>query len=272
MDKVVTISALASVYIKEKPEFLDLALASVASQTLPAHEVVLVHDGPLTTELYDVIEKWKSQLPIKEVILEENQGLGKALNAGLAACTNELVARFDTDDINREKRFEKQVLLFEQDPELSIASSVVLEFEEQPEDLDSARVVSISHEEIMRKAKYRNPFNHMSVMFKKSCIEAVGGYKHLHFMEDYYLWLRLLADGYKCANIDEILVDARVGNGMHARRKGLSYVRTERKLYKIKRHLGISGQIEGVFIFILRVLPRLLPSSALRKVYKFLRN
>lgn len=51
----------------------------------------------------------------------------------------------------------------------------------------------------------------MTVCFRKKHILAVGGYQDFKFMEDYYLWIRLYAQGYKLENINEILVDARTG-------------------------------------------------------------
>ena len=116
-------TALGSLYSREKAEYLDSALASLHHQTLRASEVVLVHDGPLNDELYRCLDKWQGILPLKQVLLEKNAGLGAALNAGLKECSHDLVARFDTDDINRPERFEVQLDFLSKNPEIDILSS-----------------------------------------------------------------------------------------------------------------------------------------------------
>lgn len=265
-------SALASVYIKERAEYLDAALKSLYIQTCPATEVVLVHDGVLSQELYECINKWQKKLPIVEVKLPQNKGLGCALNEGLKHCSYELVARFDTDDINHPERFEQQLNAFTSDPDLVLLSADVEEFNYQIGDINSLRILPHTNNEIKKQARSRNPFNHMAIMFKKSNVLYVGGYKHLHFLEDYYLWLRLLAQNYKAQNLACVLVSARIGNGMHARRRGISYLKSEIQLYKIKKALKITGYIDGLVFLCLRGASRLTPVGMLRGVYKLLRN
>lgn len=265
-------SALASVYINERAEYLDAALNSLYVQTCPATEVVLVHDGVLNQELYRCIEKWKKKLPIIEVKLAQNKGLGYALNEGLKNCSYELVARFDTDDINVPTRFEQQLNTFKNVPDLVLLSSDIEEFNYQIGDISSRRILPRTNSEIRKQAKSRNPFNHMAIMFKKSNVLHVGGYKHLHFLEDYYLWLRLLSKNYKAQNLACVLVYARIGNGMHERRRGISYLKSEIQLYKIKKELYITGYLDGLAFACLRGASRLMSTGVLRSVYKLLRN
>src|SRR5690606_40315887 len=93
----------------ERPEFLRIALESLAGQTLKADEVVLVEDGPIPDTLLAVIESFRETLSIVSVKLPSNVGLAAALNAGLAHCSHELVARMDSDEISLPQRFEKQI-------------------------------------------------------------------------------------------------------------------------------------------------------------------
>ncbi|WP_125780838.1 glycosyltransferase [Pseudoalteromonas rubra] len=264
-------SALCSVYVNEQADYLNEAFLSLERQSLSATEVVVVLDGPLNTELYQCIAEWKERLPIKIVELECNLGLGAALNKGLEACSYEIVARFDTDDINANDRFEKQIDFLEKNPNIDVVSASVSEFETVINDMNSLRNLPESHEGVARLAKYRNPVNHMAVMFRKSAVISVGSYKDLHFMEDYYLWLRMLAANKKFSNITAALVHARVGNGMHKRRKGFHYIKSEYKLFKIKKVLGITTQLHGGVILAFRVIPRLFPTALLRVLYSKLR-
>ncbi|MCF6439070.1 glycosyltransferase [Pseudoalteromonas luteoviolacea] len=265
-------SVLCSIYRGEKAEYLNEAFESFHAQTLPATEIIVVHDGPLTDELYDALKMWKQKLPIKEVVLEQNVGLGEALNQGLKACSYELVARFDTDDINTPDRFEKQIEFMQNNPDVDLVTSNISEFQTEVGDISSFRTVPCSNNEIIKLAKYRNPINHVAVIFKKSAVLEVGSYKDLYFMEDYYLWIRMMGAGKQLASINESLVHVRIGNGMHKKRKGIKYAGSEYKLFKIKLKYGITGYLNGAFIFCLRLLPRLLPSSVLKVVYNRLRR
>lgn len=261
------LSILMSLYHKEDEKFLSLAMDSLTKQTVQPFEVVLVHDGKLTNELYNEIDNWRNKLNIVDVKLETNQGLGKALNIGLQHCSCDYVARFDTDDINHPARFEKQLNFLKRNPDVSLCGGHIAEFNFTPETLTGHRVVNIGDSSVMRINR-QNPFNHMTVMFKKQCVLDVGGYQHLHFMEDYYLWLRLHAAKKKLINLDEVLVYARVGNGMLERRRGAKYVKSEFKILSKILKLGVCRKPSTIAFFTIRAGLRLLPESALSIVYK----
>lgn len=230
-------SVLMSVYIKEKPEFLKLALDSMFNQTVPPAEIVLVEDGPLTTELYALLDEYSAKHgeKFKRIANETNLGLGKALNKGLAECANELVARMDTDDISDLARCEKQLQYFAENSELDVIGTDIAEFTDSPDNIVSVRKVPNSHEEICEFLKKRCPLNHMSVMFKKSSVEKAGGYLDWHYNEDYYLWIRMYLAGCKFANIEGNYVYVRVGEEMFARRGGKAYYKSEKELFKFMR-------------------------------------
>ena len=171
-------SVLMSVYVKEKAEFLKQSLDSMFNQTVPPAEIVLVEDGPLTTELYALLDEYSAKHgeKFKRIANETNLGLGKALNKGLAECANEFVARMDTDDISDLIRCEKQLQYFADHPETDVVGTDIAEFITSPDNIVSVRKVPESHEEICEFLKKRCPLNHMSVMFKKSSVEKAGGY------------------------------------------------------------------------------------------------
>ncbi|UFN69821.1 glycosyltransferase [Vibrio alginolyticus] len=261
-------SVLCSLYHKEQPSYLEQCFESLEWQTLEANEIVVVHDGPLTPALYQVLEKWGKKLPLKQVKLEKNVGLGEALNKGLEACSYDLVARVDTDDINHIDRFEKQVAYMDSNIDVFAASSDINEFETDPN--EPSRVKKVPHSDsVLEYSLKRNPLNHMSTIFRKQAIVAVGNYQHHLYMEDYYLWLRLQANGYKISNISEVLVSARVGNGMLERRRGWSYalskLRMMRKMYNLKLAKGPKTAV----YFSVRALSRLIPAHLLSKVYSY---
>lgn len=236
-------SVLMSVYYKEKPDFLARALDSMFNQSVAPDEVVIVEDGPLTDGLYGVLNEYSEKYTnrFKRVVNETNLGLGKSLNRGLEACKNEIVARMDTDDISKPERCEKQLLMFLEIPDLDVVGTNIAEFTDNPENVCSVREVPAEHNEICTFLKKRCPFNHMTVMFKKSSVIGAGGYLDWHFNEDYYLWIRMFLADCRFANIAEELVFARVGKDMFARRGGYKYYKSEKELFKyMYRHKIIS--------------------------------
>ena len=94
-------SVLMSLYDKENPEYLSPSLDSMFNQTVKPDEVILVLDGPINKKLQIIIDRFLNKYPntLKLVPVENNVGLGRALDIGLDHCSNELVARMDTDDI-----------------------------------------------------------------------------------------------------------------------------------------------------------------------------
>lgn len=270
--KMTDFSVLMSIYSREKVEYLRCCLDSLAKQTLPANEIVIVIDGPIPNVLNEEIELWSKQLPIKTIKIKDNVGLGSALNIGLEYCSNELVARMDTDDICVQNRFSLQLNKFRECDDLQLLGGAIEEYDESMRFLKGIRKTPENHDDIMIYAKKRNPFNHMTVMFKKTVIQEVGGYQHHLYMEDYNLWLRVLARGGIVHNLPDILVKARGGDGMIRRRKGIAYIKSEIQLFHLKNNLKISLWYNNLMILILRVFVRAMPLSILKNIYSYMRT
>lgn len=220
-------SVLMSLYIKEKADFLNQCLDSILSNTILPDEIVIVLDGPISDEVQKSLNQWVKERPqlFKIVPLETNQGLGLALREGLLHCSNELVARMDTDDICRNDRFELQLKEFEQNPHLDICGSHIAEFDDTPEKIVSRRVVPLDDKSIKKYQRKRDALNHMTVMYKKSSVIKAGNYQSCLLMEDTLLWANMFINGATAKNIDDYLVYVRIGKDMFQRRGGLSYYR-----------------------------------------------
>ncbi|MCK3654746.1 amylovoran biosynthesis protein AmsE [Pasteurellaceae bacterium Macca] len=263
-------SVLMSLYLKEKPQFLTACLESLVQQTYPADEIVIVFDGAIPAELEQVVQHFAEKLPLVTVKLPQNQGLGKALNIGLQHCSHDWVFRMDTDDICTPDRFAKQVAFIQQNPETIVFGGQIAEFGEHINDIVSHRRVPTTMADILRFTQKRCPFNHMTVAYQKQAVMEVGGYEDLQ--EDYYLWIKLVALGKQVANLPDILVYARVGNGMVGRRRGIAQAKAEWRLFQLKYRLGVQGYLSGLGVFLLRAIPRFLPVSLLKPIYQLLRK
>lgn len=259
-----------SLYDGEQPSFLNDALNSIVAGTIIPNEVIMVIDGPIRPELQNVLNNFYQKLPLTLVPLTENVGLGPALNSGLDRCTHEWIARFDTDDIQEPNRFEKQLNLIKQQPDLDIFGSSIREFYTNPDLLHATRDVPGKHSEIMRYATKRNPFNHMTVMFRKQIVLENGGYPPAYLYEDYALWVRLLMAGCITANIEEPLVRVRTGREMYRRRGDVRYAKAEFQAQLDFYKIGFISGPRLLLNTVQRLPVRLLPATVREKIYTHL--
>lgn len=265
-------SVLMSLYYKETITNLHDSLFSIASNDVLPDEVVIVYDGPLSSELEGVVNSFNSKLNLKIIRLKKNVGLGIALNHGLQACENEWVFRMDTDDICTPTRFREQLVAIDSHPEIDIIGGYIVEFDGSIDNPVGVRKVPLQEHEILHGAKYRSPFNHMTIAFKKSVVIEVGSYQHHYCMEDYNLWIRILSAGYHAMNLDTVLVNVRAGDSMLKRRRGIQYFASELKMAKLKYKTRMQGPIGAAGILFVRGIPRLLPLFILRSIYFILRR
>lgn len=263
-------SVLMSIYYKEKPEYLRQCFDSLLNQTVQANEWVIVKDGPLTEELEQVLHEYENKNPnlIKYVTFEKNQGLGLALRAGVPACSNELIARMDTDDICREDRFEVQLKEFLKDHNLDICGSHIKEFDENPEKCHSIRKVPLNNEEIIQYQRRRSAYNHVTVMFKKNSVLKSGNYEDAPLMEDDMLWTRMILAKCKGKNVDEYLVYVRTGLSMIERRGGWSYFKKYKASRKKVYELGLASYWDYIYTLIVQLIVALVPTSIRKFVFE----
>lgn len=265
-------SVLISVYIKDNPEFLQEALDSISSQTLLPDEIVIVEDGPITDRVRMILDAFcsKHANKCKRVVLEENVGLGVALNEGLKFCSFNYVARMDTDDICIKDRFYKQMTYLQDHDDVSAVGGYLSEFNETPGDLNRIKRVPLTPADIHKSIVKRNPMNHPTVMFKRADILACGSYNDVPFFEDYYLWFELNKYGFKMSNIPDVILNFRIGNDMIGRRHGWSYMVKEFKfiLKLVDNELITKGQ--AILMAVLRLPIRIMPKMIISGVYKLL--
>jgi len=216
-------SVLMPIYIHEKDEELCAAIDSVINQTLMPDEILIIADKDIPQNTKDILEEYKSKYSeiFNPVILDEPANLGKALQIGVNLAKNPIIARMDADDIARSDRFEKQIKYLKEHPDTDLVGSWITEFEGKPENIYAKRELPTEPNEIYNFCKFRNPLNHMTVMYKKESVLKAGNYTARKRMEDYELWATMLYQGCKFANIPEYLVNARAGRDLIKRRSGL---------------------------------------------------
>ena len=270
MDKI---SVLMSVYKNDKPEWFETAMMSMVNQTLKPDEIVLLVDGPVGEELREKIhELAKNNKIIKLIENEKNKGLGLTLQQGILECKNDLIARMDADDYSVPTRLEEE-LKFMQENDLDMVGSSVLEFVDDIENVVSEKKVPCTQDEILNFAKSRNPFCHMTVIYKKDKVLEAGNYQHMLYCEDYYLWVRMLQKGCKVGNLSKPLVFMRTTKDMYKRRGGYKYFKNQNQLLNYMRKtkfISYFAYLKNKFIrFCVQVL---MPNSLRQKFYERLRK
>ncbi len=262
-------SLLMPLWSGDDPGFFRLAWQStVVEQTRRPDEVVVVQDGPIGTALGDTLAELvaASPVPVQHLLLEDNVGLGPALDRGLAACSHDVVARMDADDVSLPQRFAVQLPLIEAGAD--IVGSALLEFVDDVDQVDEVRIPPTDPEWIRSAARFRDPFNHPTVVYRRQAVLRAGGYQALPLMEDYLLFARMLATGAEPANVAEPLVYYRVGAGAYARRGGFALLRSEVALQRAFRAQGLTTRREYVRNLVVRGGYRLVPTRLRRLAYR----
>lgn len=272
-------SVLMSVYKSDKAEYLLRALESVSfEQTLKPNQIVLVIDGPVDDEIHKVILNFRTKLDdnitFNVIAKEKNEGLAAALNTGISACTNELIARMDSDDISLPERFELQLCYMEKHPQTAVLGGNILEFETDENVIADKREVPSEHKDILEMLKTRNPINHMSVMFNKNVISEIGGYcENFGKLEDYKLWVDVAAKNYDIHNLPNNLVKARIGDGFLERRSNKREIEDWDRLQQYLLSLGMINKAKArknrmyirIFTYMPKWIKKIVYKTILRK-------
>ncbi|MBH0008733.1 glycosyltransferase [Salinibacterium sp. SWN1162] len=262
-------SLLLPVYSGDQSAFLERAFRScLDDQTLQPAEVVVVQDGPISAELSATMMQLiaSSPVPTKLLVLEKNRGLARALDAGLAECSFDVVARMDADDVSLPTRFEKQRAAIAGG--LDLVGTAMFEFADDDGSVIGKRIPPQGQEEIARYSRFHDPFNHPTVMYRRSAVAAAGGYIDVGLMEDYWLFARMIDAGARVENLQEALLMYRVSAGAYTRRGGLGQLKAELRLQREFRKLGFTTPLQNVRNVIVRGGYRLVPVAIRRIAYR----
>lgn len=237
-------SVAMSIYKDDVPDFLRNALISTIYQTLKPAEIVVVGDGPLPSVTIKVVEEMQAVAKKQGVSLRffpqpVNRGLGEALRIACEHCQYDYIARMDSDDLCLPDRFEKQMRVFESDPDVGMVGGMITEFVGEPEHIVSRRILPLDNEGIYKMMQTRCGVNHVTVIMRKKDLMAAGNYSGKYRQEDFYLWARMMKHRVKMRNVPDVVVNVRSGVNQFARRGGLKYFRQHMKVFKFMYREGL---------------------------------
>lgn len=264
-------TVLLPVYIRDSPHLFEAALQSVFSNTLLPSEVLVLFDGPVEQSIVNICDRFKNTYKelLKIVSFDKNRGLATVLNDGVIMATNPWVIRADADDINTNDRFYQLANYQAMHQDLDVLGSYINEFDPLNHSF-LTRQVPLTHTEIFRSARFRNPINHMSVAFFKPAFLSVGGYPNIYLKEDYALWVLMLMNSFRFANIPLSLVTATAGKDLMKRRGGVKYLRSEFVLQRYFKQIRFKNTFVYLFDFALRSIVFAMPGMMRYLIYKVL--
>lgn len=258
-----------SVYAKDDPgNFRDALVSIWDNQTLRPAQIVLIVDGPISDRLQEIVDEYFCRLGnIFNVISNpSNLGLAKSLNIGINSCKYSFVARMDSDDISVPERFALQFDFLERNPLVDCLGGSVVELNYDFSVEYSKITKPTIHSEIVKYSKFRCPFNHPTVVFRKDSVVRSGGYPSI-FPEDYILWVNMILNGFNLANIEPVVLKMRTGDNFLKRRgllNSFGMIKTFWYMYD-RRFIGLANL---VFASLVHVVVRISPLTIKRFFYR----
>lgn len=215
------------------------ALDSLLSQTYQGFKVIMCDDGS-KDDTAEVAQSYADSHPGKFILIrnERNMGLNYTLNHCLEYADTEYIARMDGDDISLPQRFEQEISFLDEHPDIAIVSTPMIYFDENSD----FRHGSGGYEVTKKHFRHGSPFCHAPCMVRAAAYREVGGYtvsKSLLGVEDYHLWFKMYAKGYKGYNLKEPLYKMRDDRNAASRRTFIRYFRVARLMSKGFRMLKL---------------------------------
>ncbi len=264
-----------SVYSGEKAHFLRQSLDSMLTQTHPCEELILVCDGKLGQALDEVISEYERKYPsvFRVLRMEQGCGVGQCANAAIKAAKTDYIVKMDSDDIALNNRCEVQLESFVKNPSLDMCGAYIEEFNSDTGEEIAIKRTPVTHEEILKFSRRRNPFNNQTLVYKKQAALNAGGYGSDKRCEDYDFVVRMLKSGAVGVNIPQVLVKYRVTDDNLSRRRNAHNTRSFISVrWRIFRS-GYSSFLDFLIPCAAQVALFILPKSLTGKLYKkFLRR
>lgn len=253
------ISVIMGVYNCKSEELLRASVQSIIDQTYTDWEFLICNDGSSDDTLDKLYEAAKMDKRIKVLTYEKNRGLAGALNYCLEHALGEYIARQDDDDISYSRRFEKELKFLEEHPEIGFIGT----------GHDICDDNGIWGEEMLPEFPskdsflWNSPFSHPTIMIKKEILESVGGYrvaKETRSCEDFDLFMRLYANGYRGYNLQEKLYKYRVVNDPNKKYRSME-MRIEEAVVRYKGYEQMGILLRGIPFIIKPLLIGLIPQK-----------
>lgn len=190
--------------------YLCKSIESILSQTQTDFELIIIDDGS-TDNSKNIV---KSYLDNRIILIENSHDFIRSLNTGIDASKGKYIVRMDADDLMLPYRLEVQFQYMEDNPDIDVCGSWMETFSTE------SRIIKtpVKHKDIVLHLIERNSLSHPTIIMRKESLQRSKSYPNLYkskyiYAEDYKLWVDLIKDGLKFANIPEVLLQYRISQG-----------------------------------------------------------
>ena len=210
MIKKKKISVIIPVYNAEK--YIFESLNSIINQTFRNFELIIINDNSSDNSL-SIIKKFKRKYIKNDIKILNNKkrfGIAKTLNKGINFCKGELIARMDADDISHIQRLEKQISFLNKNPKVGLLGTNSMHINEEGMNIGCTNL-PLKDEDIRANFFFLNPFNHQSIIFRKSLLSKKNYNETFSTTQDYEFYSRIIRKT-SVANLKEYLIKQRIHN------------------------------------------------------------
>lgn len=255
------IGVLVRLHASDTPAGLERSMESLRRQTRPPDRIRLIVDRSVSGPLEDRATGYAADHErVRLIRPPAPANRGGLLRTGVERAAESMLAILDCGDVAVPTRLAVQA----EHMDVSGADAVgghITEFVDRPDEPFATRTVPTDPGDIAAYATFRSPINHCTVCFDREAVLDVGNYRPLRRMEDYDLWMRMLAEGKRLSNLPVVLTSAHAGDGLYDRRGGLQYsvdeIRVVRSFYEEYGMLSIPELVASLAVRTpIRVLPR----------------
>lgn len=260
------VSVMMAVYWGDTSDNVDRALRSIVQQDYPFLEVILILDGPVCQDVLTVIDDIQKHNDVEFFViqLEENQGLGPALNRAILEAKGDFLARMDADDCSLQGRIRTQVRYLIENSKVDVVGCCMEEvFEDGRSQITS---VPLTHDDCVQEFCRRDPLHHPTTVFRRRFFQKAGLYPP-EFCEDNALWLAGMKAGCQFANLNEPMYRMYLNHIFFSRRRELRWVLPVfRYRLHIVREMGYG--LRGYIWAFMRLIVMLQPAWVLKQAYQ----
>lgn len=272
MSEEFSLSVIMPVHARVSLCDFKIALASVLNQTFPAHEVIVVADGAISTELREYLVGFSAGGSVKLVQSEINRGPGAARNLGAAVAKGSYFVFMDADDRSAPNRFELQIREMK-DLRLDAVGAQIAEYEDSFSRYLGHRIVPTDPTVLSWRLKIRSPMNNVTGVVSRQAFEAVGGFPVIFKGEDFVFWARIIKCGFAVTNLPDTLVDVSAGAMMTSRRLSLKTWKADSTFALFLLKEGYLSRFEFLVLYLLQFIRAFTPRGIFRNLfYRFFRN
>lgn len=269
------VAVIMCVYRSDSLEYLKVAVESILDQSYKQISLFIYRDGEVPSDIEDFLSKLIiDNNRVQLYCFNVNQGLAHGLNYLIDIIVGnglfDYIARMDSDDISRFERIEKQVAFLEKNLDIDVCGSSCREFGASFA-LEEKKLPQL-HSSLIDYSITHCPFIHPTVMFRSYVFKSNIRYPtDTSLTEDMAFWFILLEQGYKLANLDDVLLEYRLNENTLKRRKGIGKAFGEFKL-RIKHMFRLKRvSIKNIILVSFRLFFHLMPTFVLKLLYKYCR-